>query len=266
MQLGPGVFRRLLLLLPFCAALISAGAPAVAQDFANGLVDAVTVDIVNRRPVPIYVVFSSRTSLPAQASWTASCLRFNNEVRIFPGQTCRASVPTSVGPSRICASETPTAPGKSPNCYDAQRTNQTIIDTNFSLAAGCYPGQKGCVWYSVNVAPANCTDCEWQANNCRDEGGPAYNLPVRLSCAGSPSFTCRGPVAPVGAYGAKYPANCGAPYVYPNCIGGVTATCLQAYFYPMSASGACKYPATLPQPIAQCAQGQTLLVNFLDGY
>lgn len=266
MQPGRAFNRMKLLLLVFLLpALAGAVSDCFAQDFANGLVDAVTIEIVNRRPQPIYVAFSNRAGVPVQAAWTQSCLRFNNETRIPPGGVCRASVPTSVGPSRICASEYPTARGKSPNCFDAQRTNQTIIETNFVPALGCERGEKGCVWYDVNVTPTACTDCEWQATNCRSEDGPSYNLPVRLSCPGAPAFTCQGPIAAVGPHGAKYPANCGAPYANPNCIGGLNAACLQAYFYPMSALGACKYPTSLPQPIARCPMGETLTINFLDG-
>jgi hypothetical protein len=256
------VLRLVSLLLAMAEA---ATAQSVAQDFANGLVDAVTVEIVNHRTQPIYVAFSARSSLPAQAVWTPSCLRFNNETRIAPGGACRAFVPTSVGPSRVCASEYPTAQGKSPNCYDAQRTNQTIVETNFVPALGCERGDKGCVWYNVNVTPVDCTDCEWKTNNCNTAGGPAYNLPVNLSCPGEASFTCQGPVASIGPHNTRYPAACGAPWLNPNCVGGLNPTCLQAYFYPMSALGACKYPPSLPQPIAKCPMGKTLTINFLDG-
>ncbi len=258
-------FRRVLQLVSLLVAVAETVAPGRAQDFAGGLVDAVAIDVVNRRTVPIYVAFSARSSLPTQPVFGPGCLRFNNETRIDPGTGCRSYIPTSVGPARICASENPTVRGKSPSCYDAQRTNQTIVDTNFVPALGCERGDKGCVWYSVNVTPADCTDCEWKNNNCNTEGGPAYNLPVNVSCPGAPSFTCQGPVASVGPHRARYPAYCGAPYLDPNCIGGVNPSCLQAYFYPMSALGACKYPPTLPQPIAKCPQGSILTVNFLDG-
>jgi hypothetical protein len=89
-------------------------------------------------------------------------------------------------------------------------------------------------------------------------------VPVQLACSGAATFTCRGPVTSTGT-GAKYPFNCGSPFSQPSCVGGLNAACLQAYFYPMSTSGACKYPASKPQPIAQCREGETLFVIFLDG-
>lgn len=258
-------FRHVLRLASLLVALAGWAPPSPAQDSAGGLIDAVSVVVVNRRTVPIYVAFSARSGFPVLPVTSPGCLRFNNETRIDPGQGCRTSVPTSVGPARICASEYPTVRGKLPNCYDAQRTNQTIIETNFVPALGCERGDKGCVWYSVNVTPADCTDCEWKKDNCSSESGPAYNLPVNLSCPGATSFTCQGPVASVGPHKARYPAACGAPYLDPNCVGGLNPSCLQAYFYPMSALGACKYSPFLPQPIAKCPQGSYLTVNFLDG-
>ncbi len=242
---------------------------ASAQNFGNSLVATGDVEFFNRSPRVLFVAFSVESHLPAQISWTPSCARFNNEVRIAPGERCRASVPFSVGPARFCASEYPSPAGKTANCGPG---NRTIIEANFTSDLGCrLPGeiqsnQKNCTWYDIRVVPPNCTDCDWLSNNCRDAGGPAYNVPVALSCAGAPTFTCRGPIAPVGPYGAKYPAYCGAPYSAPNCVGGLNPTCLQAYFYPMSTSGACKYPTTLPQPNGRCPDGQTLFVTFLEGY
>lgn len=262
MKLEPSFFSRILTVL---FALLCA-APAAAQDFGSGLVDTGNVIVVNRRTQPIYVAFSAQPGVLGPVTWSSSCQRYNNEVRIYPGQSCRASVPASAGPARFCASEYPTPAGKAPNCFDAQRTNQTIVETNFSNGVGCYPSQKSCIWYDINVTPASCTDCEWQADNCKAQGGPAYNLPVHLACPGSPSFTCRGPIAPMGPNNTKYPSQCGLPFAAPNCIGGLNAACLQAFFFPMSTSGACKYPPTLPRPIAQCPQGEPLTVTFLDGY
>jgi hypothetical protein len=254
------VFTVLFLLL----ASILPGGDAVAQNFGNDLVDTGAVDFLNRSQRALFVSFTVESGLPAPVAWSSNCPRHNKEVRIAPGQNCRASVPASAGVSRFCASEFPSPPGKAANCFEP--SNKTVIETNFASGAGCYPtSQKSCIWYDIRVVPPNCTDCDWLKDNCKDSGGPAFNVPVRLSCAGGPAFTCRGPIGPVGPYGAQYPTQCGAPSAAPNCIGGLNAACLQAYFYPMSTSGACKYPTALPQPIGQCAQGQTLFVTFLDG-
>jgi hypothetical protein len=240
--------------------------PARAQTYGSGLVADGSVNFTNRSARPLYVAFSVAPGRPGPVVWSAGCQRFNEQVRLAPGESCVASVPASAGPARFCAAENPEPAGKTPNCYDAQKRNQTIIETNFANGQGCRPTtQNSCVWYDVSIIPESCTNCGWLANNCKDSGGVSYNVPVQLSCRSAPSFTCRGPVAPLGVYGVKFPTNCGTPFNQPNCIGGLNGACLQAYFYPMSTSGACAYPTSKPQPNGQCQQGETLYATFLDG-
>ena len=258
----------------FLLALTALSGAAYAQTYGNGLIPSSSVTFVNRSANPRYVAFSVQSGNPGPVVWSSDCERFNNQIYLAPGQVCSASVPSSAGPSRFCARENPAPPGKSPSCFAAQAENLTIIGTNFTSGAGCNRSgdplgvdvvQKSCVWYEISVVPESCTNCAWYGDNCKNGGGPSYNAPVQLSCAGAPTFTCRGPIGPLGAYGAKYPQNCGAPFNQPSCIGGLNGACLQAYFFPMSTSGACKYPTDKPQPNAQCPQGQTLFVTFLDG-
>jgi len=87
-----------------------------------------------------------------------------------------------------------------------------------------------CIFYDVNVIPAHCTDDLFDAVHyyCKGTGGASYNLPVKVSCPGEPTFTCRGPVATTGAYAAAgYPSMCGTPSA--SCIGN-TQSCVTAIF------------------------------------
>jgi len=261
-----GLRHRLLAMVLMLSVTLALGGTAGAQSFGNGLVAASTVGFLNRSSRTLYVSFAVQPGRIAQILWSPACERFNDQVRLGPGQSCSASIPSSVGPSRFCAAENPAPAGRGPNCNDAELQNQTVIQTNFTNGQGCRPmTQASCLWYNISIAAENCTNCDWNADNCKDTGGAAYNVPVQLSCRSGPTFTCRGPVAPLGVYGVNYPTNCGTPFNQPTCIGGPNGACQQAFFYPMSTSGACAYPASRPQPIGQCQQGEALVVTFLEG-
>ena len=82
------------------------------------------------------------------------------------------------------------------------------------------------------------------------------HLPVQLSCANQPTYSCAGP--PGNTYGnSGYPTNCGNPNA--TCTGN-TQNCVNAYFHPMFVPPWSQY-----QPNAQCPAGSTLLVRFLPG-
>ncbi|QGM97645.1 hypothetical protein [Methylocystis parvus] len=261
----PSVLARTFALLAI--ALGGHAPPAYAQNVGAGLMDASLVAFVNRSQRTLYIGFSPQPGRPAPFSWSPDCRRINGQVVLPPGQTCAVSVPPSAGASRFCAMENLLPPGKTPDCFAAQRDNLTIIEANFASREGCARLQdnpeslmRSCVWYDVNVSPEGCTNAEWSANLCAQSGGAAYNVPVQLFCAGQPTFTCQGPPATTGA---KYPLKCGAPGA--DCVGGVDPACQQAYFFPMSTSGPNKYPASKPQPIARCPEGQKLFVIFPEG-
>jgi len=224
----------------------------------------VTVSVSNKGAATLYVAFTVQSGAPGPITWSG-CTVTNNQAILTPGPTCTATVPNTAGVSRFCASTQPWPTGQTPNCWNAQRNNQTLIETNFTSGTGCYPtNQASCVWYDISVIPENCTNCDWQTNNCNNAGGVSYNVPVQLACSAAPTFTCQGPVGPIGSYNAQYPTKCGTVLTQPNCVGG-PQSCLQAYFFPMFTSGSCPYPSSKPQPNAECLQGNTLVVNFLSG-
>jgi hypothetical protein len=267
----------------FLALSSFATAPASAQNVGGGMMDGSLVSFINRSQRTLFLGFSPQPGRPVPFSWSPDCRRVSGQtvlppgssqnvgqILLAPGQTCTVSVPVSAGASRFCATENPLPPGKTPDCFAAQRENLTIIETNFTSQEGCQkPGEfpktamRSCVWYDINITPESCTNCGWFKNNCQDKGGFSYNVPVQLFCAGSATFTCQGPLGKLGD--TPYPANCGAVVTQPDCIGGRNAACLQAYFYPMSTSGACAYPASKPQPIDRCPEGGKLFVIFPDG-
>ena len=113
-----------------------------------------------------------------------------------------------------------------------------------------------CIFYDVSVIPAHCTDDLFDAVHyyCKGTGGASYNLPVKVSCPGEPTFTCRGPVATTGAYAAAgYPSMCGTPSA--SCIGN-TQSCVNGYFSPTNNN-------PNHQPGAYCFG--TLTMTFLQG-
>lgn len=248
-------------------AFTPAAPPALAQNVGSGLMDASLVAFVNRSQRTLYIGFSPQPGRPAPFSWSPDCRRINGQVVLPPGESCAVSVPPSAGASRFCAMENLLPPGRTPDCFNAQRDNLTVIETNFASREGCarltddpQTSMRSCVWYDLSVAPEGCTNAAWNADRCAKSGGAAYNVPVQLFCAGQPTFTCQGPAVTTGA---KYPARCGMPGAV--CVGGVDPACQQAYFFPMSTSGPDKYPASKPQPIARCPEGQKLFVIFPDG-
>jgi hypothetical protein len=106
------------------------------------------------------------------------------------------------------------------------------------------------------VIPQDCTDALWRQDQCAHTGGASYNLPVTLACGGAATFSCQGPTD--ATYGpAKYPSQCGHPEAM--CVGN-TATCVQAYFFPMFTPPESKFGPNVP-----CLGGQTLGVTFLPG-
>ena len=132
-----------------------------------------------------------------------------------------------------------------------------MVETTFGAGSGgcTSPSMASCVWYDISVIPANCTDQLWVSTSwCSNTGGAAYNLPVTLSCAGQPTFTCQGP--PGSTWGnSNYPSKCGNPNA--TCDGN-SQSCVNAYFFPMFQGPPSKY-----QPVAQCPAGSALQVTFL---
>jgi hypothetical protein len=236
---------------------------AIAEKTCGPNVEAaenVTVSVTNSRPMPIYVAFTQYATVsPGMITWDSNCTVSNNQVAIAPGQTCQASVPTTVGPSRFCAFLTQVQSGTVPDCNNAQAHNQTIIETNFTTNTSnnnpCFNGPP-CVWYDISVIPSSCTDQAWAANQCEGTGGASYNLPVMLACNNEPNYLCRGPKS--GKYGtAMYPSNCGNPNAtcVPPASGAAAPLCDNAYFH----------PTPVPSPNAVCLSGQTLAITFLSG-
>lgn len=266
----PTLSSKLRAALFFALLAIVAASPARAQaaEADNATIadpSLVRVLVVNLNASTLHVAFTTQSHQPGPIRWSAACPVRNHQIALAPGQRCEGFAPISAGVSRFCASDAPERAGRTPDCFEAQRHNQTMVETNFASGAGCYPAtQSSCVWYDVSVIPQTCTNCDWAADNCKDAGGVSYNVPVQLACADAPTFTCRGPVGPIGAHGARYPTRCGAVFNEPTCAGG-PQSCLQAYFFPMFTSGACKYPTSKPQPNAQCMQGKTLVIRLLDG-
>jgi hypothetical protein len=243
-----------------------------------------TVDNIAQSPGPI-ALGSGCTSESGSANATS--------FSIAPGTTCSATVdPTSsvltavAGSSRFCASKN-NAPT---NCMLAQENNQTVIEPTFNIgvpiispntyqpSGPCYgsTAQGNCVTYDISVIPSNCTDELWYGVQpppipaqsswglCEGAGGASYNLPVQLSCAGSNTYTCQGPVD--NTWGNNnYPSNCGNPAATfatcnnPFCSPG-QGNGVSAYFFPMYSP-----PQSAYQPNSLCANGNPLNVTFMDG-
>lgn len=240
---------------------------ALAGLCASAWADSTQVKIANHRSAAVYVSFSNAAQGAGTISWGQGCLKPGatakaSYARVRPGTTCVANVASTNGSSRFCAA------GKAPpsNCWEAQANHQTMIETNFEPASapGCFGGGS-CVWYDVSVIPSTCTDEAWRRDQCQGQGGASYNVPVSLSCEGSPAmptYTCRGPKTT--KYGSQmYPSNCGNPYgtcavgTSPNghpCEDGVAA-----YFFPMFTP-----PENAYQPNAVCI-ARTLSIDFVSG-
>lgn len=217
-----------------------------------------TFDVVvkNSGAATVYVAFTNYTTQqPGVIDWAAGCQGkvVNQQLALAPGASCAAVVPVSNGIARFCASRTQVPAGRLPNCNLAQTRNQTMIEVNFGAGAnGCYPASMAtCAWYDISVIPQNCTADDWKRNKCANDGGASYNVPVSLSCAGQPTYVCRGPRD--GTHGAAdYPGKCGDPAA--SCVGG-SQSCDNAYFFPTPS----------PQPNSQCPDGHVLRIDFLGG-
>ncbi|MEO8751210.1 MAG: hypothetical protein ABI624_00875 [Casimicrobiaceae bacterium] len=220
---------------------------------ANLGTTAGNVNIVNQQPFAIYVSFTLSSRTPGPISWGSGCTVTGVGAQILSGQTCVATVATGLGSTRFCAAtDAPPA-----DCYNAQVNHQTMVETIFESAAnpGCF-NKGNCVWYDISVIPSFCTDALWAQNQCAGTGGASYNLPVALSCGGTPTFACMGPTN--NTYGSEnYPSNCGNPAA--QCVGS-SATCVNAYFYPMYYAPENKYGPNVP-----CLSGQTFGIVFLAG-
>ncbi len=218
--------------------------------------EAGNVNIVNDTGKTIYVGFAPQSG--SSITWSADCGKpiRGLTVKIPDRGTCRAAATASVASpgSRFCAATTVGASGL--DCSLAQQNNQTLIEPYFQPGP-CAGYDTGCIWYDISVIPHNCTDAAWSSNYCAGTGGAAYNLPVRLTCAGrlpEPTYTCKGPPFTSGDYAAAgYPRNCGNPLA--ACFGD-KPRCVNAYFWPMLG---------IPQPNAVCPDGQTLTITFLSG-
>ena len=214
----------------------------------------VPVSVSNNRSNTLYVSFTQQDGTPAAINWTfnANCVTSGTGIAISPLQTCTATVPANVGSTRFCAAhDAPPA-----NCWLAQTTLQTMVETTFVTVSQCYPPGQPCVYYDISVIPQNCTDAAWASNQCAGTGGVAYNLPVSIGCDGTPTFACMGPAN--NTWGPElYPSNCGNPNG--TCVG-TGANCVNAYFFPMFSG----VPAT-HQPTGGCFKGKTLDIVWLSG-
>lgn len=213
--------------------------------------DAAPVNIVNNRPVAIFVGFTTIDHKPGPIKWGAGCKTSGAGAKIEAGATCAAKVASSGVATRFCATlnQTPA------DCFNAQANRQTMAETNFEPAShgGCF-NQGACVWYDISVIPTSCIDALWKRNQCANTGGASYNLPVSLGCSGATTYACAGPAT--SKFGSGYPANCGDPDAI--CSGG--PKCLNAHFYPMFDPPESKY-----QPNSVCLGGRTLTITFLAG-
>lgn len=219
------------------------------------------VNILNNTGKLLLVGFSPQAG--AQITWGAGCGTpiKGTSVIIRVNGGCHATVTDSVASpgSRFCATIVGVTSSESAaalDCSKAQQQNRTLIETYFQPGPCFGPGTSNCIWYDISVIPSTCTDQAWAANRCANNGGAAYNLPVMLSCAGEPTYVCRGPAT--NKYGpARYPSNCGNPAAKP--VSGPTPdpAALNAYFYPDDNS--------YGQPNAVCPNGQTLTITFLPG-
>ncbi len=218
------------------------------------------VSIVNDTGKTIYVGFAPQAG--SGITWGAGCGKTatNSTVVVAKNTACSAAViGSNANPgSRFCAATSLNSTGIL-NCWAAQShlPHNTIIEPNFLL--NCKFGDKTyptCIFYDVSVIPANCTDDLFNAENnyCKGTGGASYNLPVKVSCPGEPTFTCQGPIARTGIYAAAgYPSMCGTPSA--SCIGNVK-TCVNGYFSPTNNN-------PNHQPGAYCFG--TLTMTFLPG-
>ncbi len=239
-------------------AITDAGLRAVATASCGlrllGTPDIGPVKFVNRRTQAIFVGFSGGGAVHYDAG--TSCTVTGNGLKIAAGATCTGTVDSTNSGSRFCAS-----PLANPNCVRAQDDRLTLIETTFDTTDQCQwthnPGT--CVSYDISLIPTGCTDDLWLKDKCAGGGGASYNLPVRLSCGGTPpapTFTCQGPAD--STYGPqKYPRHCGNPNA--TCVGN-TQACVSAYFFPMFTPPENKY-----QPTGVCSGGRTLTVTFLAG-
>ncbi len=186
------------------------------------------------------------------------------------GVTCTTAVNTTFGISRVCASEVFRPSGF--NCANSQQHNRTLVELTFgnSQATGCIGSDPTCTWYDISVIPSNCTNCTWDptfgGNFCAATGGAAYNLPVRLSCANQPTFTCQGP-GNLGA--AKYPGACGMTTLkttsrlywpkWPKLLSGLLLA-------DGTGQGSCGYKTPINAPNTYCNNAKTgLKVEFMRG-
>jgi hypothetical protein len=218
------------------------------------------VSIVNDTGAAIYVGFAPQAG--SAITWGAGCGKTttNSTVMLAKNATCSAAVVNSnANPgSRFCAATSLGSTGAL-NCWQAQShlPHNTLIEPNFLL--NCTFGKvtyPTCIFYDVSVIPQNCTDNLFNAANgyCKGTGGASYNLPVKVSCPGEPTFTCKGPVATSGSYAATgYPSMCGTPSA--SCIGN-SPGCVNGYFSPTNNN-------PMHQPGAYCLR--TLTMTFLAG-
>jgi hypothetical protein len=218
------------------------------------------VSIVNDTGKTIYVGFAPQAG--SAITWGKGCGKTvtNSTVVVAKNTACAATVLSSdANPaSRFCAADSLDSTG-SLNCWEAQYhlPHNTLIEPNF--IPNCTFGKKtypSCIFYDVSVIPANCTDNLFDAAHdyCKGTGGASYNLPVKVSCADEPTFTCQGPVATSGIYAATgYPSMCGTPSA--SCIGN-TQSCVNGYFSPTNNNPS-------HQPGAYCFG--TLTMTFLAG-
>ena len=218
------------------------------------------VSIVNDTGATIYLGFAAQAG--SAITWGAGCGRTatNSTVVVAKNTACAATVTDSnANPgSRFCAAKSLNSTGIL-NCWRAQSNlpHNTIIEPNFipncTFGKVTYPS---CIFYDVSVIPQNCTDNLFNAANsyCKGTGGASYNLPVKVSCPGEPTFTCQGPVATSGIYAATgYPSMCGTPTA--SCIGN-SQSCVNGYFSPTNNNPS-------HQPGAYCFG--TLTMTFLAG-
>ena len=248
----------------------------------------VPVNFVNNQSVPVYVSFTIDNvaqspgviELASQTGCGTVSVGTNaSSFSIAPNTTCSATVDptqfipspgTPTGSSRFCATTT-SAPA---NCMDAQSQHLTMIETTFlSFSSGSCYNNASCVYYDISVIPAHCQNPQWYGIDwepplttqnplppqsqwplCDSTGGASYNLPVQMSCANQPTYTCQGPTN--GIWGnSNYPRNCGNPAA--TCATG-SKGCnngISAYFFP-----------TPPlSPNAVCPNGNPLTITFLAG-
>lgn len=238
--------------LPITNLQIKALAVKACNPSLLGGSDQGTVRIVNARPVPIFVGFTTSDHKPGPITWGAGCAKSGRGAKIEAGAVCVASVISNAVASRFCA----TLNAAPADCFHAQENRQTMVETVFEPASnpGCF-NKGNCVWFDISVIPSTCTDALWKQNQCANTGGASYNLPVSIACNGKTVYTCQGP--PGTAYGpANYPSKCGNPNS--QCQGG--PNCQNAYFYPMFEPPENKY-----QPNTVCLSGQVLTIRFLAG-